>query len=182
MDKGQGDEAPGARDLVAQRGAVGGQARVQLRQRRKDGWTKEDVRAFMTALAETLNVSEAARIVGKSRAGAYARKQRYPEFAKAWDRAIDIGYCELEAALLRDLLFGAEEEEVTLDGDGAVKTRKIKRGRDQRVALAMLDRWRDHVTRTRQGAAGQGPETPSAVAKLRKMLAEVREKRAETGT
>lgn len=172
----------GERDLIVQRGTVGGVARAQVRQRRKDGWTKEDDRAFMEALAETLNVSEAARMTGKSRAGAYARKQRYPAFARAWDRAIDIGYAELEAALLRDLLFGGEVEEVTLDGEGAIKTRKIRRGRDQRVALAMLDRWRDHVMRTRQGMMARGPETPGNVARLKKALAELRERRAAAGT
>ncbi len=168
--------------LIVQRGAVGGKARAQLRQPRKDAWTKADVRIFMDALAETLNVSEAARIAGKSRAGAYARRQRYPEFAKAWQQAIDIGYAELEAALLRDLLFGQEVEEVTLDGAGAVQVRKIKRGRDQRIALAMLDRWHDKVALSRQGAMGRGPETPSNVARLKKALAELREKRAAAGT
>ncbi len=177
---GGGEQAQ--RELVVQRGAVRGQARAQMRRARKDAWSKDDVRIFIEALVETLNVSEAARTAGKSRAGAYARRLRYPEFAKAWDRAIDIGYSELEAALLRDLLFGGEVEELTLDGEGAIKVRKIKRGRDQRVALAMLDRWHDKVARTRQGATGRGPDTPSNVARLKKALAELREKRAMMGT
>ncbi|MCP1468686.1 hypothetical protein J3E64_000353 [Sphingobium sp. OAS761] len=153
---------------------------VALRRAAAARWTQGEERLFLDGLAATLDSDEAARLSGRSRASAYARRRNDPDFARAWDRAIGTGYVELEAALLRDMLFGHDVEEITLDASGAVTGRKVKRGRDHRAALAMLDKWRDHMATTRDGGDA-GPDTDSAVARVRAMLDEIRRKRADAG-
>lgn len=62
---------------------------VTLRARR-DGWTAERQRIFMTVLRESRSVTGAARAAGMSREGAYAlrRQPGAAEFAAAWDAAL----------------------------------------------------------------------------------------------
>lgn len=167
--------------LTMQRQAQGGGARAQLRRARKDSWTSADAKAFMEALALTCNASEAARMAGKSRAGAYKRRLRDPQFATAWDRAIDIGYAEIEAMMMREALFGTEVEEIVLDGDGVVKSRKVKRGRDQKVALTLLKQHMDRVAKGRAAQMRDGPDAEGALAKMRRALEDIRRRRAAVG-
>ena len=47
-----------------------------------------------------LGVSASA--AGVSVGAAYKRRRNDPGFAQAWDQAIDMGYCELEAALIQN--------------------------------------------------------------------------------
>lgn len=173
------------RELASQHQArgqgLGNGARAQLRKPRKDAWTLAEIRTFMEALALTCNASEAARMTGKSRAGAYKRRLGDPQFAAAWERSIDIGYAEIEAMMMREALFGTEVEEITLDGDGVVKSRKVKRGRDQKVALTLL---KQHMDRVAQGRAAQmrdGPDAEGALAKMRRALEDIRRRRAAAG-
>src|SRR3546814_7610629 len=79
---------------------------------------------FLETLAQTCNVSEAARVVGRNLSTVYYLKRRDPAFARAWKQALSIGHEELRALMLRQALFGTEDEEIVLDGDGAVKSRK----------------------------------------------------------
>ena len=83
-------------ELRAGRQAVADGTRAQQRKARKDSWTRAQEREFLEVLATTCNVSEAARVAGVRRAGAYERRQRDARFAADWDRAIDIGYAEIE--------------------------------------------------------------------------------------
>ncbi len=137
--------------LVARRQRVGagGTARAQKGRARKDGWTKVKERRFLETLAETCNASEAAREAGMCRASAYRRRQSDAGFARAWDEALDVGYAEIEALLMREVLFGSEVEELTLDGEGAVKGRKVKRTRNLTVALRGRGRRGDPTALTR---------------------------------
>jgi len=54
---------------------------------RHDGWTGERMAAFLEVLADTGLVSEACRVVGMSREGAYPLRNRDPVFAAAWRAA-----------------------------------------------------------------------------------------------
>ena len=110
--------AAGRPGRVVQRQAAGDGVRTQLRQVRRDGWAQKDRARFLAELAETCNVSEAARTVGKSRQAAYGLKQRDAEFARDWDAAIEQGYGEIEAMLIRLALHGCESEEIIEDGEG----------------------------------------------------------------
>jgi hypothetical protein len=157
-----------------QRGAAGSGA--QLRAVRKDGWTAERRKIFMETLAATCNVSEAARVAGKNLSSAYYQKRRDPGFAREWAQALNIGYAELEALLLRQSLFGTEEEEVTLDAEGMVKSRKVKRGHPNAVAVRLLVQHRREAGDRRSADEADRPDGEDAVERLRKALEMVRER------
>jgi len=158
----------------SQRGGAGGGA--QLRAVRKDGWTAERRRIFMERLAATCNVSEAARTAGMNLSSAYYQKRRDPGFAREWGQALNIGYAELEALLLRQALFGTEEEEVTLDAEGMVKSRKVKRGHPNAVAVRLLVQHRREAGERRAAEEADRPDGEDAVERLRRALEKVRER------
>lgn len=158
----------------SQQGAAGSGA--QLRAVRKDGWTAERRQLFIETLAATCNVSEAARVVGKSLSTAYYLKRCDPGFAREWNQALCVGYEELEALLLRQALFGTEEEEVLLDGEGAVKSRKIRRGHPNSVAVRLFLSHSKEVAEQRRLEGVERPDGEDAVARLRKALDAVRAK------
>ena len=54
---------------------------------RHDGWTGERMARFLEVLADTGIVAEACRVVGMSREGAYALRNRDPVFDAAWTAA-----------------------------------------------------------------------------------------------
>ena len=169
--------------LVTRRQHVGGTARAQKAKARADGWTKRTERLFLETLAETCNVSEAARVAGACRASAYRRRRADAGFANAWDEALDVGYAEIEALLMREVLFGSEVEELTLDSDGAVKGRKVKRTRNLTVALRLLTLHRDRMEKRRAAQMDAGrPDSPDAIARVADVLGAIRRRRAETGT
>jgi len=175
--------AAGRPERVAQRQAAGEGVRTQLRQLRRDGWAQKDRARFLAELAETCNVSEAARTVGKSRQAAYGLKQRDAEFARDWDAAIEQGYGEIEAMLIRLALHGCESEEIIEDGEGAVKTRKVKRAPNPSLGLQLLKLHAAQVA-ARRAARGDatGPGSPAAIASVERVLAEIRRRRAAAGT
>ncbi|MEA3389472.1 MAG: hypothetical protein U9R64_09415 [Pseudomonadota bacterium] len=175
--------------LVTQRQRAGGTSRPQQRKRRSDGWSKADEALFLQMLAETCNASEAARAAGKCRAGAYRKRAADPAFARAWDEALDMGYAEIELMLMRAALFGSESEEVTSDGEGAGKARKVRRAPDLGVALRLFLAYRDRVAGIRAqrqagGQAGGGngrPDSAAAIAQVEAMMAEIARRRAASG-
>ncbi|MBO9525239.1 MAG: hypothetical protein J7517_03785 [Sphingobium yanoikuyae] len=175
--------AAGRPERVAQRQAAGDGVRTQLRQVRRDGWAQTDRALFLAELAETCNVSEAARTVGKSRQAAYGLKQRDADFARDWDAAIEQGYGEIEAMLIRLALHGCESEEIIEDGEGAVKTRKVKRAPNPSLGLQLLKLHAAQVA-ARRAARGDatGPGSPAAIASVERVLAEIRRRRAAAGT
>lgn len=171
------------REAVIGRQRAGGAARPQKRKARSDGWTRAEERLFLETLADTCNASEAARVVGRCRAGAYRRRAADPAFDRAWDEAVASGYGEIELMLMRASLFGTEAEEVTTDADGAVKARKVKRAPNLTVALRLFLAYRDKVARIREKRGGQGarPDSREAVAQVDAMMAAIARKRAAAG-
>ena len=167
------------RELTVQRSQVGkAKANAQRRAVRKDGWTQELRRIFMETLAATCNVSEAARVAGKNLSSAYYQKRRDPGFAREWAQALSVGYSELEALLLREALFGSEQEEVTLDADGMVKSRKVKRGHPHVVGMRLLTAHARKATETRTANETDRPDGEDAVTRLRAALDAVRRRSA----
>ncbi|MET0372614.1 MAG: hypothetical protein ABW039_14720 [Sphingobium sp.] len=164
------DESAG-RALSIRRGPHG---KAQKRRIRSDGWTPARRRRFIEALVATCNVSEAARVAGRCLSSAYNKRRREPGFAREWEQALAIGYDELETALLRDALFGCEDEELTLDGEGVLKTRKVKRGRDRGVALRLLTQHRATRERMRGDMMREAYDGEAARAQLRAALEAVR--------
>lgn len=163
------------RPLAVRRGRVSGiGAGAQMRAVRKDGWTAKRRKLFMETLAVTCNVSESARTVGMNISSAYYLKQRDPGFAREWNHALCIGHEELLALMLRQALFGSEEEEIVLDGEGAVKSRKIKRAYPHALAMGLLKAHAATVAQTRLEDAEVRPDSEDALERLRTALAEVR--------
>ena len=174
---GKASDAPD-RVLTVQRSQLGSAGSgAQLRAVRKDGWTAERRTLFMETLAATCNVSEAARVAGKNLSSAYYQKRRDPAFAREWAQALSVGYGELEALLLRQALFGTEEEEVVLDGEGMVKSRKVKRGHPSAVGVRLLVQHRREVGERLAAEVVERPDGADAVERLREALTRVRERR-----
>ncbi|MGE4322912.1 MAG: hypothetical protein AB7E60_07760 [Sphingobium sp.] len=164
--------------LVLHRGrASDGTARPQKKVARRNSWTPTRRKAFMETLAATCNVSEAARVAGKTVSSAYYQRRRDPAFARDWNQALSVGYAELEALLLRQSLFGSEQEDVVLDGEGAVKSRKIRRGHPHVVAVRLLLAHRETAERLRAEEMRAHPDSADAVDRLRAALDAVRQRR-----
>lgn len=173
------EEARGV--TVARTRIASGEATAQLRAVRKDGWTTARRRKFMETLAATCNVTEAARVAKKSSSSAYEQKRRDPAFAREWAQALSIGYAELEALLLRQTLFGSEQEDILLDSDGAVKSRKIRRGVPLQVGVRLLLAHRNTVAALRAEEMRDRPDGEDALARMRRVLEEVRQRRRAHG-
>jgi hypothetical protein len=71
--------------------------------------TRERQERFLTALAETGNVSVAVEIAGTSRTRAYEMRNRNAAFAKAWDEAEEKAADALEAEAWRRAVVGVQE-------------------------------------------------------------------------
>lgn len=158
----------------SQQGAAG--SAPQMRAMRKDGWTPELRQKFLETLALTCNVSEAARVVGRNLSTVYYLKRRDPGFARAWGQALSIGHEELKALMLRQALFGTEDEEIVLDGEGAVKSRKIKRGHPHMIQALLFKAHEKEVAETQQQDSMDRPDGEDAVARLRVALEQVRKR------
>jgi hypothetical protein len=77
---------------------------AQERKAKPKGWTKARRTAFLTELAHSCNVSRAHKAAEMGERGAYALRQRDPEFARQWQQALELGYSRLELALARRAL------------------------------------------------------------------------------
>lgn len=90
---------------VAEDVAVAG---VRLRHRH-DGWTEVRQRRFLQALAMTGCVRDSARVAGMSNQAGYRLRKISPEFAAAWDRALEHSRVSLRAAAYARAVEGVEE-------------------------------------------------------------------------
>lgn len=76
--------------------------RTQIRRAKLTQWTPRVEDRFVAVLAATCNVKLACREVGMWPPSAYNHRKRWPNFARRWDQAIEIGYARLEAALIQN--------------------------------------------------------------------------------
>lgn len=113
---------------------------VQKRAGRPSDWTKEKAERFVEVLADSCNVSLAARAIGRSIGNVYAQRTRDAGFRAAWDQALSIGYAKLEMMMLERALHGVEKIVTVKSGEP-----KIMREYNDRVALALLRHHRDSV-------------------------------------
>lgn len=72
-------------------------------------WSKRRERTFLRHLAETGNVSAAARAAGLDRAEAYRRRQYNAHFAGQWQAALDEALDLLEGQLRERAMTGTEK-------------------------------------------------------------------------
>ena len=105
----------------------------QRRSGRRSDWTKAKADAFTEVLADTCNVTLAARAIGRSIANVYKHRARDASFRTAWEAALSIGYSRLELMMLERALHGVEKIVIARDG-----TTTVMREYPDRVALTLL--------------------------------------------
>ena len=87
---------------------VGGK-NSQLRKANGKNWSNVKVEEFLSALAETCNVTRAAAEAGVSVSAAYRRRKADAGFRSAWLEAIGSAYQRLELVLLERAFVGTEK-------------------------------------------------------------------------
>jgi hypothetical protein len=111
-------------------------------QRRRSGVkiSKRAQARFLEALELGHSVTHAAKLAGFNRDSAYRLRGKEPEFAEAWDVAVESGTDKLEDELVKAATEGWEEIDV-VEEHGNVVRRVSRRRRDPRL-LAKVREWR----------------------------------------
>lgn len=81
---------------------------------RRTGFDAARKEAFLAALVEYLNVSQAARAVGVTPKTVWLHRRTCPAFARRWLEAMDQAYVEAELLLLRSVRDGGLEDVTTV--------------------------------------------------------------------
>ena len=162
------------REMVIQRSQRGeGEARVQRRLARKDGWTEKRRAQFLDVLATTCNVAEAVRTVGMTVSGVYELRKRDEGFAALWEEALERAWGELEMWAMRQMQHGTEREETVREGDaetGTVKMTKTIKTYPLAIAIRLLASHHATVERYRTARAIERASAASAREKLYRSL------------
>ncbi len=82
---------------------------------------------FLDTLAETSNVSAAARIAGINPSRAYKVRREEPEFADLWTEALVEGYQHLEMETLHRLRMGTSKDDNKFDAANALRLLALHR-------------------------------------------------------
>jgi hypothetical protein len=106
--------------------------------RAPSSWSKKDRAVFLAEIARTCNISSTLRKMGKSHSGVYYIRQTDPEFAAAWDVAIQRGYEELESRLLQTALAQMNPDAGASDVAGKADGKAKKPVADTDLAIRML--------------------------------------------
>lgn len=122
---------------------IAGGAMPRLRKPRARDWTKAKEETFLTTLAETCNVTVAAKAAGVSVSAAYARRKKVAAFRAGWAEAIAMAYQRLELVMLDRALNGTEKIVVRKDG-----SEERMREYPNQVALHLLKMHRDSAMET----------------------------------
>jgi hypothetical protein len=93
-----------------------GNRKPKLRQAAPRDWSKAKAQAFLSALADTCNVSEACRTSGVPMTVAYRRRKADAMFRAGWLEAIATAYQRLELVLLDRAFNGTEKVLIRKDG------------------------------------------------------------------
>ena len=116
---------------------VGGK-KAQQRKASKRDWPKKKIEDFLSALAETCNVTLAAAAAGVSASAAYRRRTADAGFRGAWLEALGAAYQKLEMILLERAFVGTEKLVRRKDGS---EERMIEY--PNQLALTLLKMHRD---------------------------------------
>jgi len=154
------------RDLMLRSGATPKRIRAP-----HNAWTPTLAGRFVEALAETCNVTNAAKVISRSVTDVYRQRAKDASFRGQWDQALAIGYSRLEMMLLERALHGVEKVVVAKDGTSSVMTEY-----PDRVALTLLRMHRERVATTEQPIAEQ-----EYVEARNRILARIERIRAQKG-
>ncbi|GGB51944.1 hypothetical protein [Blastomonas aquatica] len=111
--------------------------------------SEECLRAFLDHLAETSNVSVAAKRAGISRSAVYRLRAISPAFSNGWQSAIATGYDELEFRMLKTARFGTLKPVKRPDGSIGRATEY-----DDAQGLKLLMAYKANVEKGRNEGAG----------------------------
>ena len=139
-----------ARGKVTCGGTVRGGLGPKRTAARRSDWTAAMVDLFIETLADSCNVTLAARAIGRSMTNVYVHRTRDASFRERWEQALGIGYSRLEMMLLERALHGVEKTVVLKDG-----SESVMREYSDRTALALLRHHRDAVANSEQPIAEQ---------------------------
>ncbi len=89
---------------------------LQLRKRRKDGWSRRDEDAFLKFYRINCNISASARAIGKSPNSALALRRRSPAFALRCQEALEEARLRLHGNLIVYSQTGGKP--IAIDADG----------------------------------------------------------------
>ena len=101
-------------------GGSGGGRRAQVARARIGQFTPRVETRFLSVLRRTCNVKMACVAVGMSAAVVYKHRNRWAEFERAWDAAIQDGYFALEMALLENGIRALDPDADSLAEDHAL--------------------------------------------------------------
>ena len=93
----------------------------QLKEGEKDGLNRHWRGLFLDKLAETSNVTQAAKFAGANPSRAYKVRREEPDFARAWHAALVEGYEHLELDLLARLRAGEPKDGPRHDNGSALR-------------------------------------------------------------
>lgn len=122
----------------------------QKKVQRKDGWTDAKKDRFLAVLADSCNVTLAAKAIRRSVSSVYVQRSKNADFRRLWDQALSTGYSRLELMMLERALHGTEKLVRLASGEN-----RIMQEYDDRVALALLRLHRDRVTAIDEGVDEQ---------------------------
>lgn len=95
---------------------LAGLRKAQLRQASSRDWSNKKATAFLSALGETCNVSEACRQSQIPSSVVYRRRKTDAAFRAGWAEAVGIAYQRLELVLLDRAFCGVEKIITRKDG------------------------------------------------------------------
>lgn len=167
-------DAAGATEASDGRELVLGEYRGQPQQRagRTSDWTQAMADEFIEVLADSCNVSLAARAIKRSISNVYKQRTTDAAFRAAWDQALAIGYSRLEMMMLERALHGVEKTVVLKSGET-----KVMREYSDRVALSLLRLHRENVATFDDGVDHE--DYQEACARIIERLGRLRERDEE---
>ncbi|HEX8239052.1 MAG TPA: hypothetical protein VF574_04850 [Allosphingosinicella sp.] len=160
-------------ELKRARGAGCG-GRPQIRAKHKRALTPTEIETFLAVLAETCNVSMAARETKRSARVFYDLRRRDPGFRAAWAEALREGYELLEMEMLHRARFGTPRD-VFYRGRKTATTRVF----NEATALRLLHFHRKSVELMRSADQRRAPDAKAIFDHLAARVAEIRAEAAK---
>lgn len=144
--------------------------------KQKEGFARKQKDAFLAKLAETSNVTAAAKVAGIARARVYDERLKSAAFRDAWHLALCEGYVRLETELLGESLRPAS---------GTIKDTTLK-ARQMKIRLGQM-----LLAQHKASVRGDAPkpsarpamprDAKSVRARLEARFAQMRERMADEG-
>ena len=155
----------GERVVVAARGPGGAGSRPYKRVATRRDWTAAKERRFLEALADTCNVTLAAKVARVGNSTVYRRRATDAVFRAAWGHAVAQGYARLEVETLERAINGKMRTVTHKDGR---EEQSVEH--DGRIALTLLKMHRDTAREPERTEAAEAAISPQEALDVRDRL------------